>query len=193
VTDNGAASPWVSVAEGRIGMSSAERGWYAVATKPRQEDLVARIYAVSDIEYFLPKVTLPKSPSTPECTILKPLFPGYLFARVSPESEQWARVNYTPGVKGVVTFGGIPPRVPDSVISELKARTMQGTVRDIEARSLPSFSEGETVVVRKGPLSGLTAVFKGYVSDNGRVRLLIELLRRCAEIETWADHIEKTG
>lgn len=193
MTDNGAASPWVSVAESRIGMSSAERGWYAVATKPRQEDLVARIYRVSDIECFLPKVTLPKSPSTPESTILRPLFPGYLFARVSPESEKWARVNYTPGVKGIVAFGGIPPRVPDSVIAELRTRTVQWPVQGARAGSLPSFSEGDKVVVRKGPLSGLMAMFKGYVSDNGRVRLLIELLRSCAEVETWADDIEKTG
>lgn len=161
-------------------------GWYVVSTKPKQEDLVARVYDIAGIEYFFPKIRIPRDPSTPKDIVVKPLFPGYLFVHSCPDSEEWSRINYSPGVKHVVTFGGIPPRVPDEVISELYVRTSQ-----LEQPAMPTFVEGDTVRVLSGPFRGLTALFKGYVSDRGRVRILLDFLRRCVEVETWAYNIEK--
>jgi|GEM_PF-2053988 len=34
-------------------------GWYVVSTKPKQEDLVARVYDIAGIEYFFPKIRIP--------------------------------------------------------------------------------------------------------------------------------------
>jgi transcriptional antiterminator RfaH len=149
-------------------MNGAEHSWYAVATKPRQEGLVCKVFDLFSIKYFLPKILVPKSPSI-------------------PGSSDWARVNYSPGVKGVVSFGGIPARVPHEVVSGLRERTMRDGTPDA---SRP-FTEGDMVVIRKGPLKGLAAIFKGYVSDSGRVKLLMELLRRCTEVEARVDEIEK--
>jgi transcriptional antiterminator RfaH len=170
-------------------MNGVEHTWYAVATKPRQEDLVCKVFDLFSIEYFLPKILVPKSPSIPGSSdsTVKPMFPGYLFVDVVPDTAEWARVNYSPGVKGVVCFGGIPARVPDAVISELRTRTEGQESRG----ALRHFAEGDTVIIRTGPLQGLTAMFRSYVSDSGRVKLLLELLRHCAEVEAWADQIEK--
>ncbi len=170
-----------------------ERRWYAVATKPRQEDLVCRMYDLFGIEYFLPKIALPKRSVTSERSsrsqniVVKPMFPGYLFVHASQNSSEWKRVNYCPGVKSVVTFGGIPASVPDEVVSELQTRSRGAGAIDL----VRPFSEGDLVVIRSGPLKGLTALFKGYMSDSGRVRLLMEMLRRCVEVEVWSDQIEK--
>lgn len=170
-------------------MNGAEHSWYAVATKPRQEDLVCKMYTICDIEHFLPRISVPKDPSMPGNRVVKPMFPGYLFVNADPDSAEWARVNYCPGVKGVVSFGGVPAIVPDDVVSELRARATGGGAIDV---TLP-FAEGEAVVIRRGPLQGLTAVFGGYVSDNGRVKLLMELLHRCTEVEARLDQIERIG
>jgi transcriptional antiterminator RfaH len=170
-------------------MNGAEHSWYAVATKPRQEGLVCKVFDLFSIKYFLPKILVPKSPSIPGSSdsAVKPMFPGYLFVNADPDSAEWARVNYSPGVKGVVSFGGIPARVPHEVVSGLRERTMRDGTPDV---SRP-FTEGDMVVIRKGPLKGLAAIFKGYVSDSGRVKLLMELLRRCTEVEARVDEIEK--
>ncbi len=170
-------------------MNGAEHSWYAVATKPRQEGLVCKVFDLFSIKYFLPKILVPKSPSIPGSSdsAVKPMFPGYLFVNADPDSAEWARVNYSPGVKGVVSFGGIPARVPHEVVSGLRERTMRDGTPDA---SRP-FTEGDMVVIRKGPLKGLAAIFKGYVSDSGRVKLLMELLRRCTEVEARVDEIEK--
>ena len=150
---------------------------------------MCRVYDLYNIEYFLPKILVPRSPSLPgrPDSVVKPMFPGYLFANVAPDTAEWARVNYSPGVKGVVSFGGVPARVPHEVVSGLRERTMRDETPDV---SNP-FTEGDTVVIRKGPLKGLAAIFKGYVSDSGRVKLLMELLRRCTEVEARVDQIEK--
>lgn len=176
-------------------MEIMEQRWYAVATKPRQEDLVCRMYDLFDIEYFLPKIALPQRPPTParpsasQSAVVKPMFPGYLFVHASQNSSEWTRINYCPGVKSVVTFGSIPASVPDEVVSELRTRSRGTGAIDL----VKPFSEGDSVVIRSGPLQGLTALFKGYVSDSGRVKLLIEILRRCVEVEVWSNQIEKTG
>lgn len=170
-------------------MDGAEHSWYAVATKPRQEDLVCGVYDLFNIKHFLPKILVPKDPSVPGSSVVKPMFPGYLFVDVVPDTAEWARVSYSPGVKGVVSFGGIPARVPHEVVTALRERTM----RDRTVNVSRPFKEGDMVIVQRGPLRGLSAIFKGYVSDSGRVKLLMELLRRCTEVEARVDQIEKIG
>ncbi len=170
-------------------MGDVQRRWYAVATKPRQEDLVCKVYGMSDIECFFPRIPVPQGSLAPKDTVVKPMFPGYLFARACPSGSEWTKVMYSPGVKGVVSFGGIPAEVPETVVSELRARTTRCGTLEV----LRPFDEGDIVVIEKGPLRGLTAVFKGYVSDNGRVKLLMELLRRCIEVEASVDQIKRIG
>jgi transcription antitermination factor NusG len=48
---------------------------------------------------------------------------------------QWHAVKRTPGVVRLVTDGGVPAKVPDSVIAELHRRERNGLVQ------LPSYAD----------------------------------------------------
>ena len=60
--------------------------WYVVRTKPRSESLAAREIGRDDIEIFSPLIT---SDQINNCQTPVPLFPGYIFMRVDPESYGW--------------------------------------------------------------------------------------------------------
>lgn len=61
-------------------------GWYCIRAKPRMETVAAAtLQTLDSVEVFLPRTIRPKKiKSTP----IKPLFPGYFFARFDPEKFQ---------------------------------------------------------------------------------------------------------
>src|SRR5215467_693512 len=90
--------------------------WYAIHTKPRQEERAATNLNAWGIEVFLPRIAPHRASYHPA-----PLFPGYLFARFNPELKL-KHVHFTRGVTCVVNASGRAIAVPDPVISEIQER-----------------------------------------------------------------------
>ena len=69
-------------------------GWYCIRAKPRQEMVAsATLSTLDEVEVFLPRTQRArKAKSGP----LKPLFPGYFFARFDPV-EHLRNVHYARG------------------------------------------------------------------------------------------------
>ena len=79
--------------------------WYAIYTKPKQEDEVAVRLQVRGIEVLNPKSRLKKYRGGRLTEVIEPFFPCYVFARF--ERNTCLRlVKYTKGVKymGKVLF-----------------------------------------------------------------------------------------
>lgn len=118
--------------------------------------------------------------------VVTPLFPGYLFLNIELE-RQFFNVVWTPGVKRFVGFGAAPTAVEPEVIGFLVERGgAEGVIRI--ARSL---GKGDLVRVRRGPLEGLVGIVENPVSARGRVRVLMELLRRQTRVELPEHLIER--
>src|SRR5262249_49861828 len=119
--------------------------WFVMQTKPCREDIASRHLDQKGIENLVPWIIRPKVPGR------IPLFPGYLFAHLCLE-RQYAAAKWTPGVKGVVAFGGVPSPVPEAVIAFLRRRSgSDGVVRT-------AFQLGEHVTMCRGPLRGLSGI-----------------------------------
>jgi transcriptional antiterminator RfaH len=90
-------------------------------------------------------------------TILRPLFPGYVFASLEFNSSLWQRVKNTRGVTRVVRFGPKPSQVPTEIISQLLACCDGDLVfqRDIK------FKTDNYVTITHGPMAG----FIGRIID----------------------------
>ena len=48
----------------------------------------------------------------------EPLFPGYVFIRLSKENDRWWPIRNTRGVIGLVKFGQTIPHIPDECIAD---------------------------------------------------------------------------
>jgi len=72
--------------------------WYVVSVKPRRERFAATQLARHGVESFLPRLCM-----LGPVADVRPLFPGYLFARLVL-ARDWSRVAWTPGVRRLVAF-----------------------------------------------------------------------------------------
>ena len=86
--------------------------------KPRCEDFAHRQLVERGVLAYLPRLGLQRHGET----LVRPMFPGYLFARLVL-SRDGARVGWTPGVRRLVTFDGEAPTVPDAAITVLREQT----------------------------------------------------------------------
>ncbi len=149
--------------------------WYALQSKSHSEARVLHHLERKSIPAFLPLVEVIRRYPSRRITRLEPLFPGYLFARFEAADcnpELWNAVRWVPGVKMILSTDGDPVPVPDPVIAAIQAR-----VRDLGfVRPEFRFVGNGRVLIQRGPLAGLEAVFDRRLSRTGRVRVLMRLL-----------------
>ena len=145
--------------------------WYAVNTKPRCEAMACASLDRHGVEVFLPMLRERKV-LRGEChTTTSPLFPRYLFAKFDISSQLRA-VTYARGVKSLVTFGGGPSMVDESIIHAIRSQLTEGVIKLSENR----FSPGQIVRIQDGPLCGLEAVFERKLDGTSRAVLLLKAI-----------------
>jgi transcriptional antiterminator RfaH len=165
-----------------------ESAWYVVHTHPRQEERVNRNLMVGLIETFSPKVkqrrysTFTGLPNY----ISKPLFPGYLFARVECDS-MLHKIRFTRGVHSVISFGHEPALVEDRVIANIRSQVMtDGFVRINE-----SLKQGDEVIIKGGPFTNLKGIFERSTKDTDRIVILISAITYQGRIFIDSPLVEK--
>ena len=157
-------------------------GWYAVQTKRYSEGRVSRSLTRSQIPAFLPLIEVAHRSRRRRCVSLEPLFPCYLFAqmeRLDHDPAVWHSVRWAPGVRSILGADDEPIPVPDEVIGAIQER-----VRDLGfVRPGLRFAANDRVLIRRGPLSGLEAVFDRPLSGSGRVQVLVQMLQRQSRVQ----------
>jgi transcription antitermination factor NusG len=156
-----------------------EEFWVVLRTQPRRESLAARSVAAQGVETYAPRLPARGDPAR------RPLvFPGYLFAQPSPDTDHLLRIRSVPGISYILPRGGAPAQLPDSFIRLLRER---------EARAPRPLQRGERVVVLAEPFRSLEAVFDRHVNAAGRVRVLLELVNRVVALELDDAQVQRTG
>jgi len=106
-------------------------------------------------------------------TVKTALFPRYLFIRLDVDRDRWRSVNGTPGVTRLVTTYDRPEPVPEGIVEAfLEARAPTGVVR-VDYGLEP----GQKVRVLAGPFADAIGSLE-RLDDNGRVRVLLEIMGR---------------
>ena len=99
--------------------------WYAIHTKPRQEQRALKNLISQGYDCYLPLMKKQIIRSGALQTESEPLFPRYLF--ISLDSTQagksWSPIRSTFGVSRLVTFGSEPARVAAELIEMLRDYT----------------------------------------------------------------------
>lgn len=144
--------------------------WYAIQTKPREEERADGNLRAWGVETFAPRIKEGRVNqfSNRLAFVDKPLFPGYIFARFDLNSSLH-KINGTRGVQTVVGFGDGPLPVDDQIIDMIRSRTNQGGL--VQPRE--DFEPGGELTIKDGPLKGLVGVLERKMKDTERVMLLL--------------------
>ena len=162
--------------------------WFALKTQPKRELQVSAILAHRGVEAYFPLI--PACPRRDRLSAAHaPLFPGYVFSRLTLGTNEWIATRSAPGVAYFLGAGGVPSPLPDGLIDGIRAR-VDDRMRE-GWRS--AFKRGERVVVDGGPFKGLEAIFDGVVSPAGRVRILLQIVNRQVPVVLDVGLIERAG
>jgi transcriptional antiterminator RfaH len=152
--------------------------WACAQLAPSRERLALHcLQQVAGFEVYAPRIKAPRGARSRNPRLL---FPGYVFVLIV---LQWHAAMRTPGVVRLVLDGGIPARVPDNVIAELRARERNGLLQLPEPRR---FRAGERVRVIHGPLVGLEGLVAGRASGSSSCSVCWEGHGRCCRWRTWS-------
>lgn len=150
----------------QVALSSAGAGhWYAVALQPHADALARAHLERQGFSVFAPTLLRTVRHARQFITKQAPLFPGYLFVQLELGRDRWRAVNGTRGVRGLLTAGDVPARVPAAVVDELLAA---------EAAS-PALPEGAALEVVAGPFAGLVGRLQ-RLDGASRVTVLLQLI-----------------
>ena len=172
-------------------MHPDQSNWFAVVSKPRQEQTALENLQRQGFECFLPMAENPyQRRSKKQKQIVEPLFPRYLFLKANASQQNLAPVRSTKGVLSMVRFGIELAVVPESVIRAIKEciSTDTGLIK-IEPITIKA---GDKVRVFDGPLAGLSGIVQEQDSKN-RTLLLMELLGRPTKIEVDSLILQRTA
>jgi len=149
--------------------------WYAIHSKPRQEERALENLQRQGFEAWLPLMEVEKVLRSKLMHVIEPMFSRYLFIRLDTEQTNWSPIRSTLGVSKLVSFGNRPAVVSDDLIVALKNLPKQETQRLIQP--------GQQVKIVSGPLRGLEGI---YQQSDGEMRamVLIELLNKQHRIVT---------
>ena len=162
--------------------------WYVIQTKPRREEETEIYLSTTGVEIFNPLIEAFTLRNGRMSKDLKPLFPGYVFAKFDLE-QNYPLVRWARGVKKILGFGETPASISEEVVEIIKARTdPQGVLRVRH-----HFEPKDVVRIKTGPLKDLLGIFEGWLSDSERVRILLNLIGYQPAVEIHYSMIEKVA
>ena len=154
--------------------------WHVAQTAPHCEWQVSRFLTSHGLPTYAPQ--FPASWSTQSGSKREQpgrwVFPNYIFFRVPPGFAQWDLVRWGPGIRQVLQTDGSPAVLDDGVVDRVRMRLATRAVRPATL-----LSPGQRVIVDRGPLRMVDAIFERKLDRATRVQILIQLLGRPLTVE----------
>ena len=163
--------------------------WFVVLTKPHMEERAVRNLQKQGFETYLPRYRKRVRHARKVQTVLRPLFPNYLFVHLDLDAQRWHCINSTFGVASLVPYAQAPSPVPPHVIDAIQQREdSQGAV----GLAPDGLKRGDKVRIRDGALLDCHGLFD-EVSDDKRVFLLLNILGREVRVTTDMEKLAKVS
>ena len=160
--------------------------WYVVYTQPSAEAKAEENLRRQGFTTYLPRYRKCRRHARRTDTVLRPLFPRYLFVAVDLLHDRWRSILSTFGVSDLVCHGSRPTPIPDAVVATLRATEADGLIE--EGRLADSLKVGDRVQIVSGAFADLIGNFQG-MADADRVFVLLELLGRQVRTEIPAETV----
>lgn len=169
--------PLVEIAE----IDLAEPRWVVCHTRPRCEKKLAALFVAEGFAHYLPLIASVRRYGSQTKTFTKPLFPGYVFAQVSPLHK--ARIYQQDLVARTIEIGDEPRFLQQ--VADVRAIVASG----YELSVRPLLTRGRRVRIVGGPLRGL----EGYVDDPANpqgVVLAVDVLQQGLLVKLPAENLQ---
>lgn len=145
--------------------------WYLLYCKRGQLVRAQEHLQRQSVKWLSPEILLEKVIRGKQKTISEPMFPNYLFINFDPEVIHTTTISATRGVGHFVRFGQCPAKVPKEIIAQL----IQACPKTSPSNICPQI--GDTVIITRGPFTGLTAIFHEPDGEH-RSMLLLNLINK---------------
>jgi len=161
--------------------------WYVVQINPKDEGVVSVVLKQSSITLYQPFMEKYVFHARKKTLKRYPLFPNYIFVNISIESEELHKVRWCRGVKRILLDNYQPIAIDGDFIDSL--RTLEDDLGVI--KKPVDFMPGDVVRVKSGPMKDVYGIFEAWGSDEGRVKILIEMVNNRAKVVMHPSLIEK--
>ncbi|MFA5816929.1 MAG: UpxY family transcription antiterminator [Bacteroidales bacterium] len=158
--------------------------WYVLCTRCKHEKAVESYLKRCGIEAYLPMHKVLRQRSDRKMWVITPLFPSYIFIRVSIREYEKALQHFS--IVSFVTFEGFPCPVPDEQIEAIKVILNKKVGFEVTNEK---FEPGDQVVIKDGPLAGYQAE---VVERKGKKELIlrVESTSQAMLISSQCDYIK---
>jgi transcription antitermination factor NusG len=162
--------------------------WYIVQTKHHKEGSVESFLKTIVTDVYLPRIVERVRAGPTMQRRISPMFPPYLFARLSMDSLG-KTVRYAHGVRDFVRFGGVAQPVASEIVDAIRTRIgPHGVYEPPPVR----FHAGEHLQINEGPLRGLEVIFEREMNGPERVAVLLAEVQLAARVILESNALSKT-
>ena len=131
-------------------------------------------------EVYLPKIITTRRHARRIETVVRPLFPRYLFIGFDENSTHWRSICSTIGVSYLLTAGDRPLVAPTWVIEQLRQREDKNGL--FSGACKKRFNKGDPIKFTSGPLAEHAGIFE-HLNYGQRVAVLLEIMGRKVRIQ----------
>ena len=138
------------------------------------------------LEIYLPEIEAPKASLKRKS---EPFFPCYLFLKIDFDAVSLSQVQWTSGLRRVLTVGDRPVPISNEVIDFIRRKL--GEIKANSGRSVHPFKAGDTVRITDGPFRDILAIFEGPTTPSERVQVLLIFLGHARRVQVEPTNLER--
>lgn len=162
--------------------------WYVVQTNPKEDNLASVVLAQNGITIYQPFMEKFVFHARKKTLKRYPLFPGYLFVNIHPTEEEFHKIRWSRGVRKILIDNYLPVSIDDAFVTSLMS--LQDEETGVIKKPV-DFEKGDLVRIRSGPLKDIVGIFEEWGSDEGRVKILVEMVNNRAKLYVHPSLLEK--
>ena len=168
----------------------APREWFAIRTKPQQEQVAKLHYQRQGYVVYLPMMLTIVRHARRVDEKLKPFFPGYLFLHLAPPERNWVAISSTRGALGPICFGDQYMPVPDWIIADLQAKEDGSGAVPLAELQKKGLTPGTAVAVQLDDDTSAQGLFYSFSGQNNVV-VLLSFLNRQVKTTLPLDRVQR--
>jgi transcription antitermination factor NusG len=159
--------------------------WYALQTRSRHEKRVTADLQEKAIQAYLPLCSAQHQWSDRRKFVDTPLFPGYVFVKITPDAQARVPVLQTNGVISFLGVRGVGIPIPESEIAAICTVLRQ----NIPVEPHPFLELGQRVRICGGSLDGIEGILTGMDAKK-RLVVSIQLIQRSVAVRITGYAVE---
>jgi transcription antitermination factor NusG len=184
VSSVGQEGPSTSLTGAATQQSPNAPQWFAIWTHSQCEVKVEEGLLLKGFEVFLPRVRIPSRRRDRRVVLVRPLFPGYLFLRMSPSRTAYIDVANTDGIVRMIgERWDLPYSIPVEEVEAVRRLVFSGE----RLSPVPWIRFGDRVCIVRGALAGLEGFVQAWRASRATFVLTVDLLQRSVALEVPSD------